>query len=279
MVSGLPARPTAAIRPAADPDATSCGRPRTASRSSTLVITTSQVSRLVTAAQCDPVAGGLAEAGRNSSPVRLRRRLDLDDQAGVAEPDPVAGARPVAPSPRSPVRLRVLGRSSRIRARSTGVTAAGRRARRPAWREPSRARSLAPGASSGPSTSPAKPTTTRAPPIGTSRTSTADAGVEAHGGAGGDGQVPAVAAARSKRSRGLTSKKWKCEVTLIGTSAVLTTSRRRRRRSDRRGATPGPPLRSTAPGARRRRGARRRSGPARRPAGCRRRRPPRPSPR
>ncbi len=82
---------------------------------------------------------------------------------------------------------------------------------------------MAPGASSGPSTRPAKPTATRAPPIGTSPTSASPPGSKRMDEPAGMHSRMPYAAARSKRSRGLASKKWKCEVTLIGTAAVLRT--------------------------------------------------------
>src|SRR5581483_12273195 len=74
----------------------------------------------------------------------LRVRLHPDDEPGVGQLDQVPGRRPgheAAPESSYPQALAF-----------------------------SRARSLIPGSSSGPSTRPAKPMTTRRPPIGTSAT-------------------------------------------------------------------------------------------------------------
>ena len=84
---------------------------------------------------------------------------------------------------------------------------------------------MAPGASSGPSTKPAKPIATREPPIGTSGTSVATAGSKRSADPAGIAKRIPYAAARSNDSRGLTSKKWKCEVMLTGTSDMFVATR------------------------------------------------------
>ena len=65
---------------------------RVASITTTLEITMSQVSRTAAALSMQAVAGGLGEAGEELVAALLRVVLDLDDQAGVAEPDAIADA-------------------------------------------------------------------------------------------------------------------------------------------------------------------------------------------
>ena len=110
---------------------------------------------------------------------------------------------------------------------------------------------MAPGASSGPSTSPANPIATRAPPIGTSGASVGTPGSKRSADPAGIASRMPYAAARSNESRGLTSKKWKCDVMLIGTSdgvgrdEVDETGRHRRLAAPRRSphrAHPSPRL-------------------------------------
>lgn len=67
MVSGLPARPMAVIRPAVRPMEVLM-MPWTASITSTLLMTMSQVSRTVAALRCRPSRAVLPKPARNSSP-------------------------------------------------------------------------------------------------------------------------------------------------------------------------------------------------------------------
>ena len=148
MVSGLPARPMAAMRPARMPMAV-LRTPSSGSSTSALRITASQASRV--ARTESPSRAVLPKPGSTSLPQRVVG-LDLDHQRGVAE----AHARG---------RARTCGRRRPGRAGSSRVpVAAGMRARRSAV-------SRAPGASSGPSTRPAKPIATRSPAMGTRSTS------------------------------------------------------------------------------------------------------------
>lgn len=66
-VSGLPARPIAAIRPSRMPIDT-LRMPCTASMTSTLLMTMSQVSRTAAALRCSPSRAVLPKPARNSSP-------------------------------------------------------------------------------------------------------------------------------------------------------------------------------------------------------------------
>lgn len=66
-VSGLPARPIAWMRPSRMPTET-LRMPRTASMTSTLLMTTSQVSRTAAAFRCRPSRAVLPKPARNSSP-------------------------------------------------------------------------------------------------------------------------------------------------------------------------------------------------------------------
>ena len=93
----------------------------------------------------------------------------------------------------------------------------------PLARQPSAA-SRAPGASSGPSTSPPCPRITRAPPNGRRRTVTGWPGSKKTFTPAGTSSRMPHAAARSKRSARLASKTWKCEVSPTTTSPSLTTS-------------------------------------------------------
>ena len=94
IMSGLPARPTAQMRPSRMPIDTLPMR-RVASMTTTLEITTSQVSLHRRGLQQQAVACGLGEAGEELVAALLRVVLDLDDQAGVAEPHAVADRRAV----------------------------------------------------------------------------------------------------------------------------------------------------------------------------------------
>lgn len=90
-VSGLPARPMAAIRPPTRPIEV-FRMPCMASITSTLLITTSQVARTVAPLRCIPSRAVLPKPARNSSP-------------GACESDSTRTIRPESPSRiRSPVR-------------------------------------------------------------------------------------------------------------------------------------------------------------------------------
>ena len=100
-------------------------------------------------AQQQAVPGGLAETHQELVAAMLGVVLDLDDQAGVAEMYPVAGGRAVDRRVVGPVEVHA---------------AAVHAPRYPFWRASCSARSRLPAASREPSTSPAKPITTRSPP-------------------------------------------------------------------------------------------------------------------
>ena len=94
IMSGLPARPTAQMRPSRMPIDTLPMR-RVASMTTTLEITMSHVSLHGCRLQQQPVACGLGESGEELVAAFLRVVLDLDDQPGVAEPHSVADGRAV----------------------------------------------------------------------------------------------------------------------------------------------------------------------------------------
>ena len=172
IVSGLPARPTATMRPSAIP-------------------------RLVAAHAKDRVGDEPADdrelhaaaPGPHAEPVAQRAAEARQDLVGPATPSS-SGTSCRAVSPR----------------RTASGTAVAPLARQPS------AVSRAPGASSGPSTSPPCPRITRAPPNGRRRTVTGWPGSKKTFTPAGTSSRMPHAAARSKRSARLTSKTWKCEV-------------------------------------------------------------------
>ena len=200
-VSGFPARPIALIRPSRTPIDT-VRMPVTGSSRVTLVTTTSQVCDAVAARRCIPSRAVLPNPVRNSSPACCAS----------------ASTRITSPVSASSIRSPAVGPLTAVLVMARPVSAY------PQALAFSRARSRAPGASSGPSTRPANPITTRRPPMRTSPTWRVPPGSNRTAAPAATARCMPYAAARSKRSRGLASKKWKWLVTEIGTAAVLVTS-------------------------------------------------------
>ena len=216
-MSGLPALPSATMRP---------------SRMPTSALTMPQWSRTTA-----PVITGRARPRRGCAvrlahrladrPCRRRRRprrrrpqlrssLDLDQQVGVGEPDPVAGGRAVERG----VARRGRAASGRSR-RAAGVERAA--------------------------DAPRSPATTRPPASGDERRRpSATPGSKRTAVPAGTSSRRPRAASRSNCSAGLASAKWKCEPTWTGRSPVLTHAQRR---------SPSRPALSSI-GRRRRRGSR-----------------------
>ena len=143
----------------------------------------------------------------NSSSGVLAVVVTRTTRPGVAEPHPVARADdalgPVRACRHADRSRRVVGVAEDRRALERGLPRAGR---------VERAVDQAGEADA-----------TRFPPKRHEPDGDLGARVEPDGRPGREVQVPAVAGARSKSRRGLTSKKWKWLLTLTGTGAVLTT--------------------------------------------------------
>ena len=190
------------------------------------------VARLARRERLEPhaVATGLGEADAQLL-AGVRHALgDPQAQPGVAEHDDVAlrAARTRGSRARSPPwPTRRMAAATAPPPRSTRRRPARRRRRRGSrTRAAPRARaSRTSGSSSGPSTSPVLPMTTRSPVMGGTGSSTDSPGrIHTVSPVGIAGRMP-NAAARSSRSRGFTSARWMCDVSPMAVVASLTTCR------------------------------------------------------